>query len=1097
MRPFSQLSLRTKLIVTSLVISIVPLTIIGGIANHATHDALVNAANQSLAGAAAQTAANVDGFIQANLDAVRTEAQLPDLAEFLALFSRQSADRAGLGSGAARTAAVLRALSRRDQLYILSYALLDENGIDVIDTNNSNVGIDYSNREYFRRPVATGLPYASPVEFSTTGNPPSLYFSAPIRNAQGEIVGVLRVRYNATILQQMIAHTNGLAGADSSGVLVDENHLRLADGATPDLVFTTVVPFDPARVAQLQAAQRLPRQPIDQLSTNLPDFEQGLTNSATSRFFRAPMHNSETMSDEVAVAALTSEPWLVAFGQPETVFLAPVSTILARDSLLVGAVMILLVTLSVAGGARLLTGPILRLTATAQQVGAGDLRAQARVETQDEIGKLAQTFNAMTRQLRQTMDGLAERTAELRFTNERLRAELIERQRGEAALRESEAKYRALVDEVSDGFYVSDLTGNLTFANRALARILGYERPEALIGRSFREFVLPGHADALAERYRAAMSAGKGSEMIATEVVRPDGAKAFVEIKPQVIIQDSRPVGSRGTLRDITERKRAEQEIQRRLAELEAVNHLSTAMRAAQTLEQMLPVVLDITMEVMRAVGGGIWLYDPSHDELRPAVTRGWGEQPGVSSIPPEKPGEGIAGYAFATRQPCVAREYRLDLRLSEPVRQRIPPGIGGAAIPIRAGDSVIGAFDINVRLPRELTPEEAHLLTILGEIAGNAIQRTRLHEQTEQRLQRLSSLHQIDTAINSSLDLQLTLSICVDQVVSQLRVDAAAVILFNARSQTLEYAAGRGFRTPARQRTRQPLGEGTTGRVALERRTLRIPDLRVSGKEYALPAFLSDEEFVAYYGVPLIAKGQVMGVLEVFHRALLASDEEWFAFLEALAGQAAIAIDNGVLFKDLQRSSTDLMLAYDATIEGWSRALDLRDRETEGHTQRVTTMAIELARAMGIRGDELAHIRRGALLHDIGKMGIPDSILHKPDKLTPEEWAIMRKHPEYAYEMLSPIAYLRPALDIPFRHHEKWDGTGYPGKLKGEQIPLSARVFAVVDVWDALRSDRPYREAWSKEKTLEHIRSLVGTHFDPRVVEAFLKLVGEESLGS
>jgi putative nucleotidyltransferase with HDIG domain len=239
---------------------------------------------------------------------------------------------------------------------------------------------------------------------------------------------------------------------------------------------------------------------------------------------------------------------------------------------------------------------------------------------------------------------------------------------------------------------------------------------------------------------------------------------------------------------------------------------------------------------------------------------------------------------------------------------------------------------------------------------------------------------------------------------------------------------------------------------------------------------------------VPLIAKGQVKGVLEVFHRAPLEPGQEWLDFLEALAGQAAIAVDNATLFKDLQRSNVDLRLAYDATIEGWSRALDLRDEETEGHTQRVTEITVELAQRLGFAEEALVQIRRGALLHDIGKMGIPDTILLKPGKLTDEEWVMMRKHPQYAYELLYPIAYLRPALEIPYCHHEKWDGTGYPQGLTGEQIPLAARLFAVVDVWDALTNDRPYRQAWPAEKVREHIQSLAGTHFDPQVVSTALE---------
>ena len=192
---------------------------------------------------------------------------------------------------------------------------------------------------------------------------------------------------------------------------------------------------------------------------------------------------------------------------------------------------------------------------------------------------------------------------------------------------------------------------------------------------------------------------------------------------------------------------------------------------------------------------------------------------------------------------------------------------------------------------------------------------------------------------------------------------------------------------------------------------------------------------------------------------------------------------------EQLASAHQEMMHTYDVTLEGWSKALDLRDKETEGHTRRVTEMSVALARALGMSAAEVACVRRGALLHDVGKLGIPDAILLKPGKLTEEEWVTMRLHPVYAYEWLRGIEYLTPALDIPRYHHEKWDGTGYPCGLKGEDIPLAARIFALVDVWDALRSDRPYRVSWPHEKVRDHVASLSGTHFDPQLVALFLDL--------
>ena len=299
------------------------------------------------------------------------------------------------------------------------------------------------------------------------------------------------------------------------------------------------------------------------------------------------------------------------------------------------------------------------------------------------------------------------------------------------------------------------------------------------------------------------------------------------------------------------------------------------------------------------------------------------------------------------------------------------------------------------------------------------------------------------------------------------------------------DYALVRGIGKRTLRQSSLRLGQGYAGRVALERRILALGDL-CNIVDLAGPL---DRPVAAYYGIPLVVKGQVEGVLEIFHWSPLVLDAEWLEFLEILAGQTAIAIDHAALFDSMQRAHAELAQAYTSTLEGWARALELRDKETEGHAQRVTELTVALARSMGFSESELVHIRRGALLHDIGKMGVPDSILLKPGPLTAEEWVIMRQHPVYAYEMLVPITYLRLALDIPYCHHEKWDGSGYPRGLQGEQIPLSARIFSVVDVWDALRFDRPYRKGWPEDRVREHIREQSGTHFDPQVVAAFLKL--------
>ena len=523
--------------------------------------------------------------------------------------------------------------------------------------------------------------------------------------------------------------------------------------------------------------------------------------------------------------------------------------------------------------------------------------------------------------------------------------------------------------------------------------------------------------------------------------------------------------------------------------ELEAIAAVSSTLRAAKNLEEMLASLLEEALRLVEAEAGSIWLCDSSSDNIQLKVQRGWSEEHLGSTF---KFGEGIAGLTAKLGTAIIAAEFRLAPQVSQELRQQIAEGIGGACVPLHANENIVGVVLIQVTLPRELTRGEIRILEALTEIGGNSIHRMNLHEQTVKQLKRLAALRSIDLAISNVLDLQLALKIVMNEVVEQLDVDAASILLIQSGTSRLEYIAGQGFYTRDIESSSLSVGEGNAGRAVTERRIVMIPDLRATAGDFKRAQLLANEDFVSYYAVPLITKGQVKGVLEVFSRSRLHPDGEWLDFLETLGGQAAIAIESSMLFQDLQRSNFELVLAYDATIEGWSRALDLRDRETEGHTQRVTNLTLKLARRMGLSPERLILIRRGALLHDIGKMGIPDHILHKPEELTEEEQKIMRQHPQLAYDMLEPIAYLRDALDIPYCHHEKWDGSGYPRGLSGTQIPLEARLFTIVDVWDAITTDRPYRKGWPREKALEYIREESGKYFDPRLVEIFLQEVGE-----
>jgi PAS domain S-box-containing protein len=365
-----------------------------------------------------------------------------------------------------------------------------------------------------------------------------------------------------------------------------------------------------------------------------------------------------------------------------------------------------------------------------------------------------------------------------------------------------------------------------------------------------------------------------------------------------------------------------------------------------------------------------------------------------------------------------------------------------------------------------------------------------RLNELTERRMQRLIAMRAIDTAITSSFKLELVLSILLGQLTDLLGIHAADILIFLPDLQTFHFAGGRGFRNPIPDQIFIRKAASYANQAAQERRTVKLPRLEERTDIAKIYPKIAGEDFAAYECIPLMAKGLVKGVLEIFHRGARNLSPEEETFLEMVAGQAAIAIDNAEMFEGLQSSNDELTLAYADTLTGWARTLELRNRETAGEAQRLAEIAIRLGRSLGANENELQLMYRGAILHDIGMMGIPDSILLKAGPLTEEERAIVHKHPQFANDLLSSINYLRPAIDIPFSHHERWNGSGYPRGLKGDQIPLAARVFAVVDVWDALRSRRPYREPWTEADAREYIRQNSGILFDPNAAQIFLEII-------
>ncbi|MBI5295672.1 MAG: PAS domain S-box protein [Chloroflexi bacterium] len=532
------------------------------------------------------------------------------------------------------------------------------------------------------------------------------------------------------------------------------------------------------------------------------------------------------------------------------------------------------------------------------------------------------------------------------------------------------------------------------------------------------------------------------------------------------------------------ERRRAEASLRTRTRQLEALFNISDHLGSVQTEQQSLSVVMAELESLMGAHAGGIVLVEADRQHLilaraEHALTQNLGRRFPI--------GDGICGKVLREGQAYLTDDFAGDpLRLQDVVDfESLGPALFA---PIRAESEFIGALVVMRMKDPHSQPFDAdavRMLTAVGEIMGSTLQRVRLFEQTSSQLSQLQILHKMDRAITGSLDLGLTLRLLLTEVTSQPEVDAAAILLVNPHSLTLEYAASSGFRTRAIEQMRLMIGQGYAGLAALRREILQVRDLQNCDEPLRRQIF-KEEGFKTYTATPLIAKGKIVGVLEFYAHSILDYGPDWDNFIETLANQATIAIENARLFTDLQRSNLQMELAFDATIEGWARAVELHAHETEGHSVRVVDIALDLAQVLGMSNDEMIQLRRGALLHDIGKLAVPDTILLKPGPLTPEDWDVVRRHPLVAYEILQAIEYLHGALAVPYCHHEKWDGSGYPRGLAGEQIPLMARIFAVADVYEVLTSNRPYRSAWEHGKALAYIEEQSGKHFDPRVVEVF-----------
>ena len=438
-------------------------------------------------------------------------------------------------------------------------------------------------------------------------------------------------------------------------------------------------------------------------------------------------------------------------------------------------------------------------------------------------------------------------------------------------------------------------------------------------------------------------------------------------------------------------------------------------------------------------------------------------------------------------KQPDIFNAEPLKEEYQAEIYETVTAGdiFSGQALNVRKDGST---FDCEMRICA-ITDSEGETTGYMS-LVRDVTASNEAEKNLKRKLSETTILHEIAEAGARITDENEFINTVTQLVNETFYTDHVGILLVDEETDTLYPHSSYIGLKPKDFEERIPVGEGISGRVVQSGEPMIVPD--VSAYDDYIPATPAMQSEIC---APLSVGGKVIGVINVESGILDAFSEDDIQFLTTIAGQLATGIERTRLYRELVHSNLELSAAYNRTLEGWARALELRDHETQGHTERVTQLAMSMARAAGVDEDGLAHIRRGALLHDIGKIGIPDAILFKPGPLNERETAIMQRHTIFARDLLSRIPFLKLALDIPYLHHEKWDGTGYPLGLKGDQIPLAARIFAIVDVWDALISSRPYRPAWSKADTLAYILENAGNHFDPDLVPIFQRVLDEEDL--
>ena len=660
--------------------------------------------------------------------------------------------------------------------------------------------------------------------------------------------------------------------------------------------------------------------------------------------------------------------------------------------------------------------------------------------------------------------------------------DINQRKIAERALLESESRYRQLVEQINVVVYLdyAVIPSRPKYISPQIETLLGYTQEEWMTDPELMAKVV--HPDDLQSMLDEDLRTDKTGEPFVVEyrAFHRDGHLVWVHDEA-ILIHDqiSDHDDWHGVMYDITDRKNAEEALKRSENRYRSIFD-STPVSIK---EEDFSIVGKMMAELSQAGVTDLEEYMETHPE--------WAKNAAATVKIKEVNQETLRIYKAKSKEQMMGSLTKIFAKETYKIFEKELLAFWNRQplFEMETVSQTVSGEKIFMWVSIAIPTEEIDLSSVLV-TAMDITQRKEAEEQVRMQVRYLGALRAVDMAISASMDLPITLRVLINQVQQQLLVNAVSILTLDQHTQTLKYAAGIGFESNTVENTNLRLGQSYAGQAALERRIIMADDLTANSSTIFTKNF-NKEAFTHYIGIPLVSKGTVKGVLELFNYGPFNQDAAWMSLLEAMAGQAAIAIENATLMDDVQKINLNLRTAYDATIEGWARSIDLGCADLENHSITLADLAIELAQVSGLQGEGLLNLRRGALLHDIGKLGIPDTILSKPEPLSKEEWKIMRTHPLIAKQVLGSIDFLQSAMDIPCYHHENWDGSGYPNGLAGHEIPFAARVFAVVDCWVALRSDRPWRKAWTDSNAWEFIEKQSGKKFDPQIVEKFRTLMG------